>query len=212
MTLCHILTVAVSLSFWLVVGLVAFKTNQLLMGNVIQKSFFASNYMISSHHHHYHHVVLLARISLTLSRHFSYHSSLLAGLQGYILYPHIAAVCMFELVVLLLLGLMRGSIGVHHWWVCPLLLQQCPACLARLTCIVFVMGSRWPYSWCLVGCCRHDLTNDDHLLTVVASSSYSEYRVFVTGRETGVHTKTQKWYLRPPCLTLSIIVCNSGKE
>ena len=48
-----------------------------------------------------------------------YRSSLLAGLQGYIPYPHIVAVCMFELVVLLLLGHMRGSIGVHHWWVCP---------------------------------------------------------------------------------------------
>ena len=44
-----------------------------------------------------------------------YHSSLLAGLQGYIPYPHIAAVCMFELVVQLLLGHMRGSIGVYHW-------------------------------------------------------------------------------------------------
>ena len=33
-----------------------------------------------------------------------YRSSLLAGLQGYTLYPHIAAVCMFELVVLLLPG------------------------------------------------------------------------------------------------------------
>ena len=45
----------------------------------------------------YHHVVPLARISLTLSRHsLLYHSSLLAGLQGYIPYPHIAAVCMFE--------------------------------------------------------------------------------------------------------------------
>ncbi len=38
-----------------------------------------------------------------------------------------------------------------------LLLQQCPACVARLTCIVFVIGGRWPYSWCLVGCCRQDL-------------------------------------------------------
>ena len=38
-----------------------------------------------------------------------------------------------------------------------LLLQQCPACLVRLTCIVFVMGGKCPYSWCLVGCCRQDL-------------------------------------------------------
>ena len=48
-----------------------------------------------------------------------YHSSLLPSLQGYIPYPHITAVCMFELVVLLLLGHMRESIGVHHWWVRP---------------------------------------------------------------------------------------------
>ena len=40
-----------------------------------------------------------------------------------------------------------------------LLLQQCPACLVRLTWIVFVMGGRRPYSWCLVGCCRQDLFN-----------------------------------------------------
>ena len=37
-----------------------------------------------------------------------YLSSPLAGLQGYIPYPHIAAVCMFELVVLLLFGHMWG--------------------------------------------------------------------------------------------------------
>ena len=29
-----------------------------------------------------------------------------------------------------------------------LLLQQCPACLVCLTCIVFVMGGKCPYSWC----------------------------------------------------------------
>ena len=34
--------------------------------------------------------------------------------QGYIPYPHIAAVYIFELVVLLLLGHMWGSIGLHH--------------------------------------------------------------------------------------------------
>ena len=32
-----------------------------------------------------------------------------------------------------------------------LLFQLCPACLVRLTWIVFVMGSRWPYSWCFCG-------------------------------------------------------------
>ena len=48
-----------------------------------------------------------------------YRSSPLAGLQGYILYPHIAAVCMFELSLLPLLGHMWGSIGVHHLWARP---------------------------------------------------------------------------------------------
>ena len=44
---------------------------------------------------------------------FPYRSSPLAGLQGYIPYPHIASVCMFELVVLLLLGHMWGSMDPH---------------------------------------------------------------------------------------------------
>ncbi len=68
-------------------------------------------YVFTDHHHH--HVVPLARISLTLATS-PYHSSLLIGHQGYIPYPHIAAVCMFELAILLLLVHMRGSIGVHH--------------------------------------------------------------------------------------------------
>ena len=40
-----------------------------------------------------------------------YLSSLLAGSQGYISYPHRAAVSRFELVARLLLGHVRGSIG-----------------------------------------------------------------------------------------------------
>ena len=53
-------------------------------------------------------------------------------------------------------------VGVHRstsLMSLSLLLQQCPVCLVRLTCIVFVMGGKWPYSWCLVGCCRQDLFN-----------------------------------------------------
>ena len=42
-----------------------------------------------------------------------------AGLQGHIPYPHIAAGCMFGMIVLLLLGHMWGSIGVHHLWARP---------------------------------------------------------------------------------------------
>ena len=50
---------------------------------------------------------------------FPYPSSPLACILGYIPYLHIAAVCMFLLVVLLLLGHMWGSIGVPHLWVVP---------------------------------------------------------------------------------------------
>ena len=119
------------------------------------------------HHHHHHHVVPPARISLTLSRHFS-----LAGLQGYIPYPHIAAVCMFGLVDLLLLGHMRGVNWSTSLMSSSLLLQQCPSCLVRLTCIVFVMGGRWPYSWCLVGACRRDLFNIARNILVLLPSRF----------------------------------------
>ena len=48
-----------------------------------------------------------------------YRSSPLEDLQGCIPYPHTTAVCMFKLAVLLLLGHMWGSIGVHHLWASP---------------------------------------------------------------------------------------------
>ena len=56
----------------------------------------------------------------------------------------------------------RPYVGVHRstsLMSSSLLLQQCPASLVRLAWIVFVMGGRWPYSWCLVGYCRQDLFN-----------------------------------------------------
>ena len=51
-----------------------------------------------------------------------------------------------------------------------LLLQQCPACLVCLTCIVFVMGGKWPYCWYLVGCCRQDFSR---LVSVQVVHPYS---------------------------------------
>ena len=48
-----------------------------------------------------------------------------------------------------------------------LVLQLCPACLVRLTWIVFLMVRMWPCSWCLVGCCCQDLFNIAHLHTCV---------------------------------------------
>ena len=109
--------------------------------------------------HHHHHVVLLAWISLTLSRHFSL--SFIASGRSSGLHPVSSHTrCMY----------VRAGhpafawpyAGVHRstsLMSSSLLLQQCLACLVRLTCIVFVMGGRWPYSWCLVWCCRQDLFN-----------------------------------------------------
>ena len=80
---------------------------------ILLKNFSSLPDVLSSYHHHY--VVQLAHISLTLSLFTSpYHSWPLAGLQVYTPYHHIAAACMFELAVLLLIGHMRGSTGVHH--------------------------------------------------------------------------------------------------
>ena len=69
-------------------------------------------------------------------------SSPLAGPQGYIPYPHRAAVCVLELVVLLLLGHMWGVHRSTSLMSSFLLLKQCPACLVRLTLIVFVIGGK----------------------------------------------------------------------
>ena len=86
-----------------------------------------------------------------------YRSSPLAGLQGYIPYPHIAVACSSWLSCFCpaICGVHRSTSLMNS----SLLLQQCPACLVRLTWIVFVIGGRWPYSWCLVGLCRQDLFN-----------------------------------------------------
>ena len=109
--------------------------------------------------HHYHHVVPLARISLTLSRHFSL--SVIASGRSSGLHPVSShSCCMY--VRAGHPAFARLYVGVHRstsLMSSSLLLQQCPACLVRLTWIVFVMGGRWPYSWCFVGYCRQDLFN-----------------------------------------------------
>ena len=60
-----------------------------------------------------------------------------------------------------------------------MLLQQCPACLVCLTWIVFVMGRRGPYSWCLVGCCLQDLFNIACSILVLLPSSFSSHLVSI---------------------------------
>ena len=111
------------------------------------------------HHHHHHLVVPSARISLTPSHHPPYRSSLPAGLQDYTPYLYRAAVCTFELVAL---AFDRPCEEFHKstsLMSSSLLLQQYPACLVRPILIVFVMGGRWPYRCCFVGCCLQDLFN-----------------------------------------------------
>ena len=111
------------------------------------------------HHHHYpHHVVPLARISLTLSRHFSLsfitsgRSSGPHAISSHSCWMYVRAGCP---------AFARPYVGVHRstsLMSSSLLLQQCPACLVCLTWIVFMIGGgRWPYSWYLVGCCHQDL-------------------------------------------------------
>ena len=110
-------------------------------------------------HLHHHHVMPLARISLTLSRHFSL--SFIATGRSSGIHPVSSHSC-YIYVRAGRPAFARPYAGVHRSTSLMssfLLLQQCPACLDRLTCIVFVMGGKWSYSWCLVGCCRQDLFN-----------------------------------------------------
>ena len=116
--------------------------------------------LVSRSNHH--HVVPLARISLTLSRHFSL--SLIASGKSSGLHPVSSHSCCMYIRA----GrpaFAQPYVGVHtstSIMSSSLLLQQCPACLVRLAWIVFVMGGRWPYSWCIVGCCCLDLFNIAH--------------------------------------------------
>ena len=114
-------------------------------------------YRIVYNHHHHHDVVPLARISLTLSRHFS--QSFIASGRSSGLHPVSSLSCCMYIragrpaFAWLYVGVHRSTSLMSS----TLLLQQCPVCLVRLTWIVSVMGGKWPYSWCLVGCCRQDL-------------------------------------------------------
>ena len=104
---------------------------------------------------YHHHVLLLARISMTLSRHFSLsfvtssRSSGLRPLSSHTCCMYVQAGRPAFVEVHRSTSLMSSSS----------LLQLCPACLVCLTGIVFMMGGRWLYSWSFVGCCRQDLFN-----------------------------------------------------
>ena len=99
---------------------------------------------------HHHHVVQLSNISLTLSRHFSL--SFIASGRSSGLHPVSSHSC-WMYVRAGRPAFAQPYVGVHRstsLMSSLLLLKQCPACMVRLTWIVFVMRGRWPYSWCLV--------------------------------------------------------------
>ena len=117
----------------------------------------SSHKMYRNHHHHHHHIVLAARISLTLSRHSSLSFIALGRSSGQ---QPVSSHSCWMYVRAGRPAFARPCVGIHKstsLMTSSLLLQQCPACLVRLTWIVFVIGGRWPYSWCLVGCCCQDL-------------------------------------------------------
>ena len=113
----------------------------------------------------------------------------------------------------------RPCVGVHKntsLMSSSLLLQQCPACLVRLTWIVFVIGGRWPYSWCLVGCYiyiyifKSDLKQQPknkirvHILGEAACVSFSIHLIqypwiiyiyIYIERERGWETRVEWWLL-----------------
>ena len=111
------------------------------------------------YNHHQHHVVPPARISLILTRHFSL--SFIASGRSSGLHPVSShSCCMY--VRAGCHAFARPYVGVHRstsLMSSSQLLQQCSACLVRLTWIVFVMGSGWPYSWCFMGCYLQDWSN-----------------------------------------------------
>ena len=116
-----------------------------------------SNHVCVCVYIYHHHIALVARISLTLSRHSSLSFIALGRSSGQ--HPVSSHSC-WMYVRAGRPAFARPCVGVHKstsLMSSSLLLQQCPACLARLTWIVFVIGGRWPYSWCLVGCCYQDL-------------------------------------------------------
>ena len=116
-------------------------------------------YVFVCYTYHHHHVVPLAQISLTLSCHFSL--SFIASGRSSGLHPISSQSC-WMYVRAGRPAFAQPYVGVHRstsLMSSSLLLQQWPACLVHLTWIVFMMGGRWLYSWCLVGCCRQDLFN-----------------------------------------------------
>ena len=124
-------------------------------GQILDEAVYNLHRANHHHHYHYHHVVPLARISLTRSRHFSL-SFIASGRSSGLHHVSSHSCCMYvraghPAFAWPYAGIHRSTSLMSS----SLLLQLCPACLVRLTWIVFMIGGRWPYSWCFVGCYRH---------------------------------------------------------
>ena len=108
---------------------------------IVEKMFlFALIYWF--HHHHHHHIVLAARISLTLSRHSSLSFIALGRSSGQ---QPVSSHSCWMYVRAGRPAFARPCVGIHKstsLMSSSLLLQQCPACLVRLTWIDFVIGGR----------------------------------------------------------------------
>ena len=123
--------------------------------------------------------MLPARISLTLSRHFSLSFIALGRSSGQ--HPVSSHSC-WMYVRAGRPAFAWPCVGVHKstsLMSSSLLLQQYPAYLVRLTWIVFVIGGRWPYSWCLLGCCRQDLFK-------IARSILVYIYIYIKKKENGI--------------------------
>ena len=108
-------------------------------------------YILYIYIHIYHVIVPPARISLTLSHHSSL--SFIASGRSAGLHPVSSQSCCMYVragrpaFVRLYEGFHRSTSLKSS----SLLLLQCPACLVRLTWIIFVMGGKWPIVGALLG-------------------------------------------------------------
>ena len=150
-------SISMSLQLYFLTDMLSLGVDKAISKHVIFFSFIVLNQYVWYHHHHHHHIALVARISQTLSRHTSLSFITLGRSSGQ--HPVSSHSC-WMYVRAGRPAFARPCVGIHKstsLMSSSVLLQQCPACLARLTWIVFVIGGRWPYSWCLVGCCCQDL-------------------------------------------------------
>ena len=136
-------------------------------------SFILNTYIYIYHHHHQ--AALLARVFLTLSLSIRpHHPSLPAS-------PLNSILCLSRAIVDFagrpaLAPSYEGVHGRTSLVSSSLFLQQCPACLIRLTWMVLVMGGQWLNSCYFVGCCFQDLFNIARSILEQFPSSFSSRR------------------------------------